>query len=365
MSAVRVGIVGLSAAGGFAAGAHLPALRSVDGYELRGVSASSPESAQCAAEKHDVPLAFANAEELAASEEIDLVVIAVKVQHHFDPVMAALQAGKMVMCEWPLGNGSAESLALADEARRRDARTAIGLQARSAPSVRFLRDLVADGYVGEVLSTTLLGSGFSWGGEVPNAAVRYSIDAANGATLVSIPMGHTLDAMCHVLGELTEFRTTMKTVRHRVLDVETGTLLQMTAPDQVAVTGVLASGAVAAIHYRGGMSRATNLHWEINGTAGDIVVSGPSGHLQLADLEIRAGRGSDSRLSVLEVPKKYHDVPAVAGQSARICNVANAYARFLHDLHNGTTLIPTFEDAARRHAVLDDIAACADSRRAT
>lgn len=360
-SPIRVGIIGLSASGGFAAGAHVPALRAVDGYELRGVSASSAESAARAAEKHDVPLAFANADELAASDEIDLVVIAVKVQYHHDLVMAAIRAGKMVYCEWPLGNGSAESEALAEEAHRRGVQTAVGLQARSAPSLRFLRDLIGEGYVGEVLSTTLIGSGFSWGGQVASAAVRYTIDAANGATIVSIPVGHTLDAACHVLGELAEFTATVTTRRPEVLDVETGDLLQMSVPDQVALTGRLDNGTVAAVHYRGGVSRATNLHWEINGTDGDIVVTGPNGHLQLADLDIRGGRGTDTELSILAVPEMYHDVPAVAGQSARICNVANAYARFLQDLREGTSLVPTFDDAARRHTMLDALVASARS----
>jgi predicted dehydrogenase len=53
----------------------------------------------------------------------------------------------------------------------------------------------------------------------------------------------------------------------------------MTAADQVAVRGVLESGAVASVHFRGGMSRATNFHWEINGTDGDLVLTGGSGHL--------------------------------------------------------------------------------------
>ncbi|MBB4783041.1 hypothetical protein [Streptomyces rapamycinicus] len=42
----------------------------------------------------------------------------------------------------------------------------------------------------------------------------------------------------------------------------------MTAEDQIAVTGTLESGAVAALRFRGGSSRATDFHWEINGAEG-------------------------------------------------------------------------------------------------
>lgn len=141
---VRVGIVGLSASGGFAAQAHLPALRALDGYELRALSASTPESAQAAGRMYGVPRTFSTAAELARCEEVDLVVIAVKVPQHHELVTAAIEAGKAVLCEWPLGNGLAEAEELTALAHRAGVRTAVGLQARSAPQLRYLRDLVAD-----------------------------------------------------------------------------------------------------------------------------------------------------------------------------------------------------------------------------
>jgi len=64
---IGVGIVGLSASGQWAANAHVPALRAIEGYELRALSASSAESAAAAGRVHDVPLTFAHAEELAVT----------------------------------------------------------------------------------------------------------------------------------------------------------------------------------------------------------------------------------------------------------------------------------------------------------
>ncbi|MFD8218399.1 Gfo/Idh/MocA family oxidoreductase [Streptomyces sp. NPDC059697] len=87
---IRVGVVGLSASGGWAAAAHVPALAGLDGYELRALSASTAESARAAGEKYAVPLAFGSAEELARSEEVDLVVVTVKVPHHLELIRPAL-----------------------------------------------------------------------------------------------------------------------------------------------------------------------------------------------------------------------------------------------------------------------------------
>jgi len=70
-----------------------------------------------------------------------------------------------------------------------------GLQARAAPAVRYVRDLVRQGYVGEVLSTTLIGSGMGWGPTIEPYNV-YMSDRNNGATLLSIALGHAADALC-------------------------------------------------------------------------------------------------------------------------------------------------------------------------
>jgi len=296
-AALRVGIVGLSASRGFAAGTHAPALAALAGYELRGLVGSSPERAAAAAGQHGIPLTFRDAAQLAGSDQIDLIVVTVKVPEHERVLRQTLVAGKPVLCEWPLGNGLAEAEKLAEAAAEQGVRTAVGLQARSAPSVRFLRDLVADGYVGEVLSSTTIGSGGGWGAEVATAADRYTIDVANGATLLTIPMGHALGAVCFVLGVLGEVRARAAIRRPWMHDIEADAIVSMNTPDQIAVTGVLPGGGVFSAHYRGGLCRGTNLRWEINGTKGDIVVTSSFGNVQLADLTLRGGAAETTRRS--------------------------------------------------------------------
>ncbi|MFD0069199.1 Gfo/Idh/MocA family oxidoreductase [Streptomyces sp. NPDC059944] len=98
---VGVDIVGLSPTGGCAAGAHLPALRAVDGIELRALAASSEASAQAAGAAYDIP-AYTSVEQLAGDENVDLVVVAVKVPQHRELVSPVLKAGVPVLFEWPL-----------------------------------------------------------------------------------------------------------------------------------------------------------------------------------------------------------------------------------------------------------------------
>lgn len=352
---VRVGIVGLSASGGWAARAHVPALAALDGYELRALSASSEESARAAGEKFGVPLTFAGAGELARSGEVDLVVVTVKVPHHRELILPALEAGKAVFSEWPLGADLAQAEELAALAETKGVRTAVGLQARSAPPLRYLRDLVAEGYVGRVLSTTVVGSGRAWGPTFGDGG-EYLLDRANGATLLSIPFGHTVDALAMVLGEFTDVSATTATLRPQVTHEPSGRTATMTAEDQIAVTGTLESGAVAAVHFRGGTSRATDFHWEINGTEGDLVVKADPAALWMDRITLHGARGSDTELTELPVPASYERLPRFAGRSTETAyNVAYAYAQLLDDLTTGTRLTPDFAHAAARHRLLDRV----------
>src|SRR6266496_3580403 len=361
---IRVGIIGANPDRGWAAQAHIPALRSLpDEFEITALSTSRRESADAASKLFGVPAAFDNHQDLVNSPEVDVVAVTVKVPYHLDLATAALDAGKAVYCEWPLGNGLKEAETLAALAKRKGALAVAGLQARSAPPVAYVRDLIKQGYVGEVLSTSLIGSGMGWGPTVEpfNA---YLNDKKNGATMLSIALGHTADALCYCLGEVRELSATMAMRRETFTIAGTGESKPMTADDQVAVSGLLEAGAAFSIHYRGGVSRGTNLLWEINGTEGDLQLTATGGQAQIWELEVRGGNGDQSALELLPVPEKYRWAqPQAPGPST---NVAQAYAHFARDYREGTHLCPTFDDALTRHRMLDAVeTAAATGRRQT
>src|SRR5947207_12983686 len=186
---IRVGILGANPERGWAAQAHIPALRSLaDDYEITALSTGRRESADTAGELFGVPAAFDNHQELVNSPAVDVVAVTVKVPYHLELATAALETGKAVYCEWPLGNGLNEAETLAALAKKQGVLPVAGLQARSAPAVVYVRDLVEQGYIGEVLSTTLVGSGMGWGPTV-EPINAYLNDRKNGATMLSIAVG--------------------------------------------------------------------------------------------------------------------------------------------------------------------------------
>ena len=349
---IGVGVIGLSARRGWGATAHLPALRALPNYEVTALSTTSRESAEAAGAAHGVPLTFHDARELAERPEVDLVVVAVKVPFHRELVSIAVEAGKPVLCEWPLAKGLGEAEWLADLASERGVRSFVGLQARSAPPVRFVRDLVASGEIGEVLSTTVVASGDQWGAAVHPTGV-YLLDRDNGATMLTIAFGHAFDALCWCLGELTELSAITATRRSTVRRTDTGELMAMTAEDQVAVAGVLPNGAVASIHYRGGRSPGTHFLWEIDGSDGTVVLTGSSGHLQYGRVQVETAAAGERVLTARAVPSEYEAIAHDRDQLSY--TVAQAYARLAVDLREGTESVPGFADAVVRHRALDAV----------
>lgn len=354
---IRVGVIGLNPGVHWASTAHIPALKALpNDYAVVGVANTSLASAQKAADAFGLPHAFENAQALVHSPEIDLVVITVKVPYHHELVTAALNAGKHVYCEWPLGNGLAEARELADLADTKGVTAAVGTQMRVAPEIEYLRQLIADGYVGEVLSTTLVGSGGQWGDET-DAARAYLYDRKNGATLLSIPLGHTLAGMQEVLGGFADLSARMFARRKTVHFADTGETIPTTSHDQVLVQGALESGAAVSIHYRGGLSRGANLLWEINGTEGDIQVTGATGHGQMVQLSIHGAHGDASELAPLTPPASAYD-GWPDNSVAR--NVARLYALIAQDIRSGTRSAPSFRDAVALHELVDTIERSAD-----
>src|SRR5207302_254268 len=268
-------------------------------------------------------------------------------------------AGKAVYCEWPLGNGLEEAERLAALAEKKGVLVVVGLQARSAPSVAYVHDLIKQGYVGDVLSTTVIGSGMGWG-PTEEPFNSYLNDKKNGATMLSIPLGHTADAMCYCLGEVRELSATM-TVRRKTFTIAgTGERKPRTADDQVCVSGLLESGAAFSMHYRGGSSRGTNLLWEINGTEGDLQLTADGGQAQIFQLTLRGGKGAQFALDIMPVPETYRWAPPQGGPGT---NVAQAYAHFARDYRDRTHLCPTFDDALTRHRMLNAIETAATTGR--
>src|ERR1700747_778553 len=106
---IRVGIVGASAKTSWAKISHVPAIKDLPGLKLAAVATSNEQSAREAAEAFGADRWFSDPFAMIANDEIDIITISVKVPAHRELVLAALEAGKAVYCESPLGRTIAET----------------------------------------------------------------------------------------------------------------------------------------------------------------------------------------------------------------------------------------------------------------
>lgn len=347
---IRVGIIGAHPDKGWATTAHIPALQRLPQYRITALSHHELSTAQAAARQFNVPHAFASAAELVVHPEVDLVVVAVKVPRHAELVGQAVAAGKAVFSEWPLGTSLAQAETMRDLARAAGVATSIGLQTRAAPAFVHARQLLKDGYMGKVLSATMIGSGIIWG-EAMNEAYAYTLDPAIGAAMLNVPFAHSIDGLLHVLGA--GFDTVsglLGNARKTTRIIETGAELPLTVADQILLAGQLSNGVALSAHFRGGLSRATNFHVEINGTEGDLLITSPVGYVGFGGMRLQGARGAET-LHDIEIPA-IHTAHGAQGPAQL---VASAYVQLADDIVNGTRTGPDFDDAVNLHRLIDAV----------
>src|SRR6266516_2246010 len=122
---IRLGFVGANVRSAWASQSHFPALMASPDVELTAVCTTRPESAEEAREAFGAKLAFHDFRAMVASPEIDAVAVVVRVPAHYEPTRAALEAGKPVYTEWPLGRTTAEAEEMAALARSKGLQTVV------------------------------------------------------------------------------------------------------------------------------------------------------------------------------------------------------------------------------------------------
>jgi predicted dehydrogenase len=360
---IRVGIIGASMRSGWARDAHIPALSSLPEFEITAVSTSRQETADETANHFGIPRAFADPYEMVQHPDVDLVSICVRVPFHHQLGMAALKAGKHLYCEWPLAATTEQAQQMRDLAVRKGVRRMVGLQARGAPAFNHVRDLVAEGYVGKVLSCTMIITTPAWGTEFTRDWA-YMADRLSGNTLMTSPGGHSIDALCHCLGEFKELSSVVANQRKQIKIVETGEMIPMTAADQVSISGVLQSGAVASVQLKAGTANGTRFLFEIHGTEGALAIVPTNPHqatyIQVSEFTVR-GAQADKPLADLSIPETYRWVPAAVPAGLPF-NVAQLYMRMAEGIREGKSVSPDFDEAVKRHQLLDVIQNASESR---
>lgn len=146
---VRIGIVGC---GGIANGKHMPSLKKLCNVEMVAFCDIIEEKAIKAAKEYGTPDAkvYTDYKELLKDATIEVVHVLTPNKEHSFITIAALEAGKHVMCEKPMAKTSAEAQAMIDAAKKTGKKLTIGYQNRFRPDSLYLHTACENGELGEV-----------------------------------------------------------------------------------------------------------------------------------------------------------------------------------------------------------------------
>jgi predicted dehydrogenase len=354
-------LIGASVKGTWSARAHLPALQASSEVELTAVCTTKADSAEAARQAYGARLAFDDYRKMIASPEIDAVAVVLRVPSHYVPAKAALEAGKHVYCEWPLGRTTEEAVELAELARAKRLVTAVGLQARVSPTLMHMKAEVEAGFVGEVTAVRV---GLTREGSLSRQSNRaWQWDVEQGANTLTIAGGHTIDAIRFVAGDFESLSAVLATQAKQWFVTDTKTLIDVTAPDNVLISGRLNNGAVASLHVGSIPYAGSGYRMEIFGREGTLILSGEDSP-QMVDLVLHGAKGNNT-LAPIAVPEN-PTVTSAATPSGEPTNVGQMYVQFAQAIRSGESRHPTFDTAVTLHRLLDGIRqASADGRAVT
>ena len=348
---LRVAFIG--AGGRWGPNAHGPVLQKVPGVSLYAVCTAHADTAQAAADKYGVKKAYSDLKTMGADAQVEAALVAVRVPAHYKITMAALEAGKHVYCEWPLGANTKEAEEMAAMARQKKVRTMVGLQRRASPAYQYMRELIQQGYVGKMLSVNMTHMG---SGVLTRTSDRtWQKDVTLGANTLTITFGHSMDALCMVAGELAEVSAVVSTQVPQWFETDTQKSVDVTSPDNIMLTGRLDTGAVVSVNLGVHPYHGSGYRFEIYGTEGSLMMIGGGEAGQELKRKIMGGKKDDKVMQELPVPERFKTVPEEIRNGGPSYDVGQMWVQFAAAIRTGSPVEADFEHAVRRHRMLDAI----------
>jgi predicted dehydrogenase len=208
------------------------------------------EKARDFAARFGIPDAYASHEELIARDDIHLVDVCTPSATHFALTMAALEAGKHVLCEKPVAYDYRDTRRAAALAREKGLKTKLGFTFRYSPAMRYMKALIDDGFVGEPYIFNGYEQNSQWldprtplrqaDHEADQSVIQVSSLEGYGAPIMDL--GHLFmgSRFSQVVGTMKNF------VPERVVRA-TGRMMRMNIDDGDIFIGEFASGAIGSV----------------------------------------------------------------------------------------------------------------------
>lgn len=288
---IRVAVIGL----GFGSAVHIPALKYLDETDVVAVCARREERAKAVAARHNIGIASDDWRDVVNHPEVDAVVIATPPYLHHQMVIAALEAGKHVLCEKPLARNLAETRDMVKLAQVANVVAMVNHEFRYLPVRTRVKELIDEGYIGEPhsASTIVFRSSLADPNERPYGWLMEH-DKAGG--MLGASGSHYIDSLRWWLGDVHAVcGTTSTMVTHRRLP-ESSSMARVDADDNFAFILRFASGAIATVHFSATSPTDAGEETTISGSEGMLIVQG--------DGQLFGARKRDVTLREIPIPDR-------------------------------------------------------------
>jgi len=262
---IGVGIVG----SGFGTAVAAPAFASVEAASVTAVCSRQLKRARAAADELGAPFATDEVEALCERSDVDLVFVATPPHLHRDVVLAALDAGKHVVCEKPFGLSPADALAMLERAVARDRLHFLDFEFRTKPARRLLATAITEGVLGEIRHVTV--TAMVAGGRFPvmNRDGWWQRRELGGGWLGAMG-SHYFDAIRVWFGEIVSVAARLETRRTRLsLDPDAA---PVTADDGFVARLTTDTGVVCVLDTASSIGVDIGPRIEVYGTAATAVL---------------------------------------------------------------------------------------------
>ncbi|HEV2750436.1 MAG TPA: Gfo/Idh/MocA family oxidoreductase [Gemmatimonadales bacterium] len=270
---LQIGVIGT----GFGRRVQLPALRLVSGAKIAAVASGSLERARAVAKEFDIPQAFGSGEELARAPGMDLVIVSSTPDAHVRHAVAALEAGKHVLCEKPMALTAREAQQMVEVAAQSSGVARIDHELRYEPNRRKVQQLIRAGAIGSVWHIELFLKPYLRGDGRPqalDAPWNWWYDAARGGGILGAVGSHLIDLCRFWTGtDVVDVQGGIATLVRERLD-EQHVARPVTADDFASFVLRLGGGAVVTVTLSTVASHGTGHFAQITGSEGTLVLTG-------------------------------------------------------------------------------------------
>jgi predicted dehydrogenase len=331
---VRVGVLG---AGAWARGAHLPGYARDPRCELVAIADTVPERAREAAREFSIPHVAEQAADVIGRGDVDLIDVCTPSHTHFELAWAALEAGKHVLCEKPVAYDYRDTRRARDLARSKGLKTKVGLTFRYSPAVRYMRELVAQGFVG----TPFIFNGYEQNSQWldPMNPLR-QVDPGQDQSIVQVSSlegyGAPIIDLAHLFvgADLAQVVGTMRNFIPERMVRATGRMMRMNIDDGDIFMGEFENGALCSVQ--------TSFVTVGNYPGIEARLYGSKGALICRLVEengicetLRGATAEAVEFRELEVPARFYPPGGSARESWRTLFYANLVHGFINEILDG------------------------------